>query len=251
MKVGVIGFGHLGKALVEGLLYTNISTSDEVSICARTQKTLEIARDKYGVNTYNDINKLIAGSDIVFIVLKGDIFDKISHKIDKTLIKDKLVVSFMAGVPIASIMEKLGQSIHVTRAMPSIAINKGNGVIGYTRVNNELISEIFNRLGYAFEVEESDIEKVTAFSACGLGFAAYILDSFMNAGINLGFDEEVSERIVAKTFVNAINMSNYPKTISEVATKGGATEQGILYFQKENINGIIEEAIKKAYKKMI
>ena len=85
--------------------------------------------------------------------------------------------SFMAGMTIRKIQERLGD-VHITRAMPSIAIDRAEGVIAYTMTNNMCINQIFNALGYAFEVEECNIEKVTAFVACGLGFAAYILDSF-------------------------------------------------------------------------
>ena len=84
-----------------------------------------------------------------------------------------------------------------------------------------------------------------------MGFAAYILDSFQQVGEVLGFSEEISEQIVARTFKSAIQMSNYKETAEAVATKGGATEQGILCFEENKIPYIIEEAINRAYKKMI
>ncbi|MFL0195700.1 pyrroline-5-carboxylate reductase dimerization domain-containing protein [Clostridium sp. WILCCON 0269] len=62
------------------------------------------------------------------------------------------------------------------------------------------MKKIFNELGYVFEIGEKNIEKVTAFSACGLGFAAYILNAFQKVGQAFGFSSEVSEKIVAKTF---------------------------------------------------
>jgi pyrroline-5-carboxylate reductase len=46
---------------------------------------------------------------------------------------------------------------------------------------------------------------------------------------------------------NALQMGNYEKTVGEVATKGGATEQGIEHFKKNNIDEIINVAIEKAY----
>ena len=41
MRIGIIGYGHLGKALVRGLILTGFSQND-IDINARTQKTKKI-----------------------------------------------------------------------------------------------------------------------------------------------------------------------------------------------------------------
>lgn len=248
MKIGIIGFGHLGKALARGVIYKNIVSKDEIFVLAKSEKTRELAENEFGVQVCSDINDIIEKANILFWVLKGNVFVELSKDIEKD-VTHKTNVSFMAGVPIASIQEKFGD-VFITRAMPNIAIDRADGVIGYTKTNDAFVEKIFNELGYAFEIKEKDIEKITAFSACGLGFAAYVLNAFQKAGQAFGFSPEVSEKIVAKTFGNAIDMSDYEGTASAVATKGGATEQGIICFEKNNLNGIVSEAMNDAYNKM-
>lgn len=248
MKIGIIGFGHLGKALTKGLILKKIVSKDEIFILAKSERTREAAEEEFGVQVCSDINDIIEKASILFWVLKGNVFVELSKDIQQD-VTHKINISFMAGMTIESIQEKLGD-VFITRAMPSIAIDRADGVIGYTKTNDTFVEKMFNELGYAFEVEEKDIEKVTAFSACGLGFAAYILNSFQKAGQAFGFSSEVSEKIVAKTFSNAIEMSDYEGTANAVATKGGATEQGIIYFEENNLNRIISEAMNKAYNKM-
>jgi pyrroline-5-carboxylate reductase len=200
------------------------------------------------VQVCNDINDIIAKVDILFWVVNGNVFAEICKDIRVDVTK-KSNVSFMAGITIKSMQERLGDAF-ITRAMPSIAIDKARGVIGYTKTKDIFIEEIFQKLGYAFEIEENDIEKVTAFSACGLGFASYILAAFQNAGQTLGFSQEISEKIVAMTFEAATDIGNYEETASSVATKGGATEQGILFFEDNDMKRIILDALNKAYIKM-
>lgn len=248
MKIGIIGFGHLGKALAKGLIYKNIISKDEIFILAKSERTREVAEKEFGIQVCSDINEIIEEASILFWVLKGNIFDELSKDITQD-ITHKINVSFMAGMPIKSIQEKLGD-VFITRVMPNIAIDRADGIIGYTKTNDTFVEKMFNELGYAFEIEEKDIEKVTAFSACGLGFAAYILNAFQKAGQAFGFNPEVSEKIVAKTFGNAIVMSDYEGTANSVATKGGATEQGIICFEENNLNRIVSEAMNKAYDKM-
>lgn len=245
MKIGIIGFGHLGKALAKGLLYKKILSKDNIFILAKSETSREIAKKEFGIQVCDNINEIIEKADILFWVLKGNVFIEVSKDI-KQDVTHKINVSFMAGIPIVSIQEKLGDAF-ITRAMPSIAIDRADGVIGYTKTNSTVVKNIFDELGYAFEIDEKDIDKVTAFSACGLGFSAYVLNAFQKAGQAFGFSPEVSEKIVDKTFSNAINMSDFEGTIKAVATKGGATEQGILYFENNDLYGIVKGAMNRAY----
>lgn len=248
VKIGIIGFGHLGKALAKGLIFKKIAFKHEIFVLAKSEKTKETAQEEYGVQVCSDVNDIIDKADILFWVLKGNVFNELCKDIHQD-VSNKIHVSFMAGITIRKIQEKLGK-VFITRAMPSIAIDRADGVIGHTKTNDRYVEKILNELGYAFEIEEKDIEKVTAFSACGLGFAAYILNAFQQAGKELGFNSEVSEKIVAQTFRNAIDMSDYKGTVNAVATKGGATEQGIICFEENNLNGIVFEGINKAYDRM-
>lgn len=246
MKIGIIGFGSLGKALVNGLINKNISLNENIFVCAKTDESIQIAIKEYNINASKDINDVIKNSDIIFLVIKGNVFEQISSDINTTDLGNKIFVSFMAGVTMERIKKAVG-GIAVVRAMPSIAIANGTGIIGYTETDNQTIINIFDRLGYAFKIFEDDIEKITALSACGLGFAAYILEAFTLAGVKLGFDYHTSKNVIAHTFSSEIHSSNYSDIIKSVATEGGATEKGIDCFQESKIDDIIFQAIEKAY----
>ena len=154
----------------------------------------------------------------------------------------------MAGVSFEKIISLIG-NVRLVRAMPSLAIASCDGVIGYTAAPAE-IRDIFNKLGYAFETTPENIEKVMAFSSCGLGFAAYLIDAFANAGQSMGFSPETSVRIAAQTFRNAVERGGFRETVRAVATPGGATEQGVLHMDENNVYGILERAVQRAYERM-
>lgn len=245
MEIGIVGFGHLGKSLAKGLIKSNIAVASDIYILTRSSETKDVASKQYGFNIVNNINEMIDKVNIIFWVIKSNALAQVCSELNVGM-EGLTNISFMAGMSLEMIKKELGNA-EILRAMPSIAIENADGIIAYTSTNDKRIPFIFNKLGYAFEVEEKDIEKVTAFAACGLGFASYILNAFHETGKELGFSEEISEKIVARTFSNAILMSNFKETAKSVATKGGATEQGILCFENNNLNEIIKEAINKAY----
>ena len=248
MKIGIIGFGNLGRALASGLVLSGTDAGDIV-ICDNSPDARVCAQKDYRFNAYDDVSLVIEGADTVFLTVKSYVFEELASGVDKAIFKGKTIVSFMAGMQFDSIFRLLGD-VDLVRGMPSLAIAQCEGVIGYTKAPGAIV-EIFNKLGYAFEVEPDEIEKVMAFSSCGLGFAAYLIDAFAAAGQTMGFPPGAAARIAALTFKNAVERGGFRDTVKSVATPGGATEQGVLHMDERNVYSIVAEAVRKAYERMI
>jgi len=249
MKFGIIGFGNLGRAFASALLYTGKIMRDDIYVCDNSQEALTIAKTKsYHAYEIEEINKMINDSDIVCITVKGYVFEEISKLIDKKALNNKLVISMMAGETFEDIYSLIG-NVHLARAMPSLAIATNEGVIAYTKVPDE-VADIFSQFGFAFETERDVIEKVMAFAACGLGYAAYLIDAFAAAGEAMGFSLETASHIAALSFKNAGDIGHFRETVKAVATPGGATEQGVKYMDKCGVYDIVAMAIQKAYERM-
>lgn len=254
MKIGVLGFGNLGTAFTTGIITKNIIDKSDVGVCDKSEERLSAAAQQLGINTYSDVNQMLKNCDILILAVKPHIFPVIAPDIDKSLLHGKTVMSFMAGTTILEIQEAITVDCQIVRIMQNIAIQKGHSVTaitdnGFDRKNYDFIKSIFSSLGYLIEVEENEIEKVTALASCGLGFAAYIIDSFIKAGIELGFDAQDSEKMVAQTFMGALSLGDYANTVNFVATKGGATEQGLYVLTAYNMDKIAQEAVMAAYNK--
>jgi pyrroline-5-carboxylate reductase len=248
MKIGIIGFGNLGHSLAEGLIKSGVASGNDICVCDKSTEARERAAKQYGLAVTDNVNGAIGLSKVVFLTVKSYVFEELAPTIDRNLLKGKTVVSFMAGVPFEKIYAQIGQ-VNLVRGMPSLAIAVCDGVVAYTKAPKE-VADIFHKLGYAFEVAPEDIEKVMAFSSCGLGFAAYLIDAFAAAGEKLGFAPDVCARIAGQTFKNAIDRGDYKNTVKAVATKGGATEQGVLHMDAGDTYGIIAGAVQKAYDRM-
>ena len=248
MKVGIIGFGNLGRALAAGLIKSG-HDGTELFVCEADPDCLALAKEKpYCATASDDVNFVIRNSDLIFFVIKSYVFEEISTLVDRSGFEGKTVVSFMAGVTFDLIYSLLG-NVRLVRAMPSLGIASCDGVIGYTE-SPKAVAEIFHKLGYAFEVKPDEIEKVMALSGCGLGFAAYLIDALSAAGGTMGFSPDVCAAIAAKTFQNAIDRGDFRETMCAVATKGGATEQGIRHMDGSGVYTIVADAVRKAYERM-
>ena len=249
MRFGIIGFGNLGRALASGLIKSGCAGAGDINVCEKLPDARAVAESEpYCARAVEDINIVIDNSDVIFLTIKSYVFEELSSTIDRRMLFGKILVSFMAGVPFERIYSLIGE-VRLVRAMPSLAIASCEGVIGYTEAQVE-VAEIFHKLGYAFETEPGDIEKVMAFSSCGLGFAAYLIDAFASAGGAMGFSSEISAHIAALTFKNAVERGHFRETVGSVATPGGATEQGVLHMDECGVYNIVAAAVQKAYERM-
>lgn len=249
MNIGIIGFGNLGRALASGLLTSGCARTDNIYVCESSPEARALAANEpYRVHATDDVNSVICDSDVIFFVVKSYVFEEMAANIDRQSLTGKTIVSFMAGVSFDKIFSLIGE-VRLVRAMPSLAISVCDGVIGYTKAPPE-VESIFHKLGYAFETDQEGIGKVTAFSGCGLGFAAYLIDAYALAGQTMGFSPETSAHIAALTFRNAVSRGDFKNTVKSVATPGGATEQGVLHMDECKVYDIVAGAVRKAYDRM-
>ena len=245
MKISILGLGHLGGALLRGLLKAGTAAED-VTVYDRSPARFDGLE---GVRTTCDAEEAVLASDVCFIVLKSAGFFELAPSLSPEAREGRVFVSFMAGVTPEALKDAL-PGAEVVRAMPSIAIESCEGITAYTKAP-EAVAELLGSLGYAFETAPENIEKVMAFASCGIGFAAYLMEAFRGAGLSMGFSEEECGRITAQTFKNALDRGRYAETVRAVATKGGATEQGVLAMDAADVPGAVRAAVQKAYERML
>lgn len=249
MKFGFLGYGNLARAIVRGIMSQNLMSPDDICVYAKTEATLSYARAR-GHLSCGTAQELFSVCDVVFIAIKPKVFFDISSELSDINVRGKRVVSLMAAVHIETIKRVF--ACPVMRVMPSLAAADAVDVIGYSyeskyaRIFDDVMN-ILSRLGDAVRLEEDMLDRLTVASACGLGFAAHILEVYKNECINYGFSPEQSEMITRRMFSYAADGGresgqSFAELESRVATKGGATEAGNLAMDKP-----LREAVAAAF----
>ena len=240
MKIGIIGMGHLGKAVLTGLLRSGASP-EEMTASARTEKTLEMIRAEYpGVGVTPDNLELVRNTDAVMIALRpGDAAGVLGELKDADL-SGKTVISLMAGITIREIREMLQDD----RCEYTV-----------DGCEPEAVTELLRKLGVVIRLPENKLENITICAASGLGFAAYIMKQYMDSCNRLFMDESVGEKITRKVFEAAIDLagqedSSFEKLVEQISTKGGTTEAGIRVLEHSGLEKILDECFDEAIAKV-
>ena len=250
-RIGVIGFGHMGKALVRGLLAQNLVQKENVLICARSEETLARAREDFGVRVGTSAGESAAFGEVLFLCVKKDVFLQLAPEIARSVGSDKTVVSLLAACTLEELHTALPDGPELVRAMPTIGIAGAKGIIAYTKTNNAPLEAALHQLGFAFQTDEDGLDRATAYAGCGPGFTAYLIDAYIRAGIALGFDEQTAKRMAEMNFHGAIERSDYPAMMAETATKGGFTEFGMRYMSEHGVDQNIAAAVRATYERLL
>ncbi len=262
MRIGIIGYGNLGKALVKGLTVAGFSQKD-IDINVRTQKTRDCVRKEYkDIYVTDNKEELVNRSDVIILVVEPINAKEVLNEIKEYKINGKIFVSFMAGITIANIKNMLGEKQNVVkliRVMPNIAIASGNGVLGvtYEDLDYEIIQDVLNvlqKLGHVLKVDEDSLDYITVTASSGLAFVACMMNSYQKASNTLLNDEEKSKEITICIFENIINMvkeeeCSFDDIICRITTRGGTTEAGMKILNHDLITETLERCMKKSYEK--
>jgi pyrroline-5-carboxylate reductase len=234
-RIGIIGFGHLGKALGEGIL----RKYPAAVISAYSRKRI----DAKGITAAASLRDCVAAADVLVVAVKPKDLDVLLTELSAIKeISGKIVVSVVAGARAAKIAAALGQETIVVKAMPNVCAAIGRsatGIYSYSREAALKTKEIFESIGIADIVESEDqIDAVTALSSSGPAFVAEFLRSWIRSAETAGIPSSIAGPFAFETFAGAIEMlerrgKDVEGFIRSIATPNGTTEAGLRAFENK------------------
>lgn len=250
MKIALIGFGNMGSAIYRGLL--KYYPADDLFVCDKTPRS--------GVqNFHKDADKIIGPANVAILAIKPQQFTELAESL-KSGMKNKLVISIMAGVSIAKI-KKLTGAKKVIRSMPNLAASVGLSLTGWIAskdvkpADKKLAEKIFSSFGSAIELKtENMINALTALSGSGPAYFFYLTELLQKKAVALGFVDSQAKLIAEKTLLGSagligLNLKTAEGWRKSVTSKGGTTEKALEYMKKYGFGRIVTNAVDKAKKR--
>ncbi|MEI8012522.1 MAG: pyrroline-5-carboxylate reductase, partial [Candidatus Omnitrophota bacterium] len=235
MKIGFIGCGNMGEAILAGIHRQHICYACEPR--AERQAAL---KKKYKV-LFGMVADVVKVSDAVILAVKPQDLPDVLAEMRSLPVSRKLVVSIAAGVTTASIEKKLGGAVRVVRVMPNLPAMAGAGMSGLCRGRKAtagdvaLVKGFFDLVGQTLVVPERAMDAVTAVSGSGPAYVFLFVECMMGAARKLGFTEKDARLLVYQILAGSTKMlaqsEESPKALREkVTSKGGTTAAAIDVF---------------------
>ncbi|MFZ5735769.1 MAG: pyrroline-5-carboxylate reductase [Pseudomonadota bacterium] len=200
--VVLAGAGKMGGALLTGWLAQGLDGGDVVVI--EPHPTEEIAAlSARGVRLNASANDVGAVSTLV-VAVKPQMFAEAAAALRGYVGPSTLVVSIMAGKPVAALSEQLGG--HVVRAMPNTPAAIGRGITvavaaaNVTPTQRGIADALLRATGGVEWVEdEALIDAVTAVSGSGPAYVFLLAEELARAGVEAGLPEGLAMTLARAT----------------------------------------------------
>lgn len=117
--IGVIGAGHIGTAVIGGLIKAKLTSPKNIIASRRSDDILAELAKTFGIHTTTDNRKVAKVSDIIVLAVKPMNSREVLTEIKDVVRPSQVIISVMAGIKTSFINSVLGVECPVIRTMPN------------------------------------------------------------------------------------------------------------------------------------
>ncbi len=255
-RIGVIGTGKMGEALLAGLIKSGID-KDLIRISDISEERRRRVCERLNIRCCEDNAEVVAESDIIILAVPPTVAPKVLRDLGDKLTLNHLVISIAAGVTTSRLFKGAGKRLKLIRVMPNNPCLIGEGMI--VLAPTELVTDddieeakrLFMSIGRVVVAIEDYLDAVTGLSGSGPAYAYLVIEALADGGVKMGLPKDLSLTLAAQTLAGAAKMvletGKHPAELKDmVATPGGTTVQGLYVLEAAGVRSAFIKAVEEA-----
>jgi pyrroline-5-carboxylate reductase len=255
--LGFIGAGKLAGSVIRGLFLKNFCAPSAIVASEPNVETRTQLQNELGISLTTENGEIAAKAEIVFLGVKPQMVLPVLRELGDTVAK-KLVVSLAAGIRIAQMEEVTPARImRVLTNTPSAIGRAASAFASGPRATNqdcEKIRKMFGAIGLVVEVDDEQIDAVSALAGSGPAFVYAMIEALARGGEKMGLNKQASLQLAAQTALGATEMMITSKKSPEelikmVVTPGGTTAAGLRVMEERSVAAALADAVEAATKR--
>jgi pyrroline-5-carboxylate reductase len=254
-KIGIIGCGNMGEAILRGLHQNGMAQGIVVSEI-RPDRQAAIKKT-YGVEVIADNRLLVSQVQVAILAVKPQELKGVLQEIAPALDAATLLISIAAGASLGAIASILEKEVHLVRAMPNIAalaLESATALSAGGEATDEdlhVAQEIFNAMGRTVVIPESLMDAVTGMSGSGPAYVSLFIEALADGGVRMGLSRKDALEMAIQTVLGTARLlteqGEHPAHLKDrVASPGGTTIAGIAALEAKGFRGAVMEAVAAA-----
>ncbi len=261
MKIGFIGAGNMGGAILKGIA---ADKKYEIAIYEKSAERAEMMAKSTGVSIKETVADLIDFAEIVLIAVKPVHIDSLIKEIAEcNNYAQKVFISIAAGVKIERFTNILGE-IALVRTMPNLPAMVQEGLTGiyYHNMEDEkyeivrsAIKAIFDACGKTVILpNESAVDKIISVTSSSPAYICLVIDALADGAVRAGFSRAdayvMAEQTVFGTAKYLLETGTLPSVLKDqVCSPAGTTIEAVVALEKSGLRSAILDAMDACEKK--
>ncbi|MCR1953071.1 MULTISPECIES: pyrroline-5-carboxylate reductase [unclassified Clostridium] len=259
-KIGFIGCGNMGKAMLNGLINSNYTSVDNIIVSMRSEESKNNIMNEFNVKcTLNNI-EVARFSDVLFLAVKPNMYKSIINEIRDYLKKDTIIISIAAGINLSDIEEWLDKNYKIVRTMPNTPALVGEGMSAICpnlNVNNEellLVCDIFKNFGKYEILEEKYFDAFIALCGSSPAYVFMFIEAMADAAVKLGIPRNKAYKMAEQSILGsaklALETGKHPAELKDmVCSPGGTTIEAVIELESNGFRNAVIKSMEKCAEK--
>ena len=260
-KITFVGAGRMASAMIKSLLRSDLYQAEEIACCSAKDGTAEKLVAETHIGMIDPESDLQFNTDTMVLACKPQQL----HSVSPTLVANtngSLLISILAGTRIATLTGKFDHVRNTVRVMPNTPGSIGEGISAFsparplTDTDRQTVENVLHSMGQTLEVDESQLDAVTAVSGSGPAYLFLFVEGLYHAALKEGFDETTAMQLAKQTVIGSAKLleqsGESPEALRiQVTSPNGTTHAAIESFQQNRFIEIVAEAVEAARKRSI
>ncbi len=255
-KLGFIGCGNMGKAMIHGMIVSGKCAADSIIASAKTARSRKENAKSLGIELTADNKKVAEFADVLFIAVKPQYYEQVIDEIKDVVTGDKIIISIAPGKTLAWFDEKFARQLKVIRTMPNTPAMVGEGMMGVcanekvTSDELEMVLDLCSGFSKAEVIDEKLMDVVTAVSGSSPAYVFMFIEAMADAAVAGGMPRKQAYTFAAQAVLGSARMvldtGMHPGELKDmVCSPAGTTIQAVRVLEEKGMRSSIFEAMMK------
>lgn len=259
VKVGFIGTGNMGTALVKGIIESGTVPAQNVYIFDVDKEKQAALSSSTGAVAIGSNSELVEVCDIIILAVKPNII-KTALEACKDKFKNKILASIAVGIPVSFYKSIIGEDKKVVRVMPNFPALVGGGMTLLTygkEVTKEeagQVTKLFESVGKVEFLEEKLMSEVTALTGSSPAYVFMFIEAMADAAVLSGIPRNLAYKFAAQAVYGSAKMvletGTHPAELKDaVCSPAGTTIEAVSALEKNGFRYAVIEAMNECTRK--
>ena len=219
IQIGVIGGGAMAEAIIAGLTAQETTSPPHIHVSEHKAARCDVLTAAYGVHAQVGAEDFLPHIAVLILAVKPSAAAEAMQETAPLLHEGALVLSIVAGLPIAKIAEERAYAARILGAS-----------------------------GRIVEVREHDLDAVTGLSGSGPAYVFLMIEALAEGGVAAGLGRETATMLAGQTMLGAAQMALAAKSSpadlrAAVTSPAGTTAAGLRILEREGVRSALIEAV--------
>lgn len=259
-KIGFIGCGNMGKAMLLSLLNDEKITKNDILVSTRTEKSGSKITNETGIKyTLNNCD-VARFSDILFLAVKPNMYESVIKEIRNYMKEDTIVVTIAAGIKLSDVESWFVKEAKIIKTMPNTPAMVGEGMSAICP--NKLVEEkeleyvcnLYNNFGKYEILEEKDFHAFIALCGSSPAYVFMFIEAMADAAVKLGIPRTKAYTMASQSILGsaklALETGKHPGELKDmVCSPGGTTIDAVVELENKGFRNSVISAMEKCAEK--